>query len=414
MKSKNVMGYFLIFILLLLAIGSFVIHFTYKYTVRFDSYGGNKIKSIEVGNGKKIGKLEIPVKDGYEFLYWAVEGEKVDENYKVTSNVTLVAYYKGKENSKPEEKPEEIPEEIPEEKPEENVKTYKVTFDTDGGSKIAAKEVKENKVVSKPTNPTKDGYLFKEWQLDGKAYDFSAKVTKDITLKAIYVKDTRKTYIVTFDTDGGSKISTQSVKEGDTAKKPSNPTKSGYTFKEWQLNGKAYNFNTKVTSNVTLKAVYTKVVPKVSVTSVTLDKYSYSLNVGQKVTLKATVKPDNATNKTVSWSSSDKTKATVSNGVVTALKAGTVTITATADGKTAKSTITITEVLTYTYEIKDVPGSTTGQCYIYIKSSAGKYVAGSATVVYQNGASETIDIPASGYMWPSRSVISSIKNVKAK
>src|SRR5690606_33284751 len=55
--------------------------------------------------------------------------------------------------------------------------------------------------------------------------------------------------------------------------------------------------------------------------------------VGGTITLTATVLPANATNKTVTWSTSDQTVATVQNGVVTLLKEGSVTITATADGK---------------------------------------------------------------------------------
>ncbi|MBP3624605.1 MAG: Ig-like domain-containing protein, partial [Peptococcaceae bacterium] len=59
------------------------------------------------------------------------------------------------------------------------------------------------------------------------------------------------------------------------------------------------------------------------------------------VTLTATVLPENATNKTVTWTSSDETVATVADGVVTALKAGNVTITATADGKSATCEVTV-------------------------------------------------------------------------
>ncbi|GGI14461.1 hypothetical protein GCM10007377_11050 [Galliscardovia ingluviei] len=59
--------------------------------------------------------------------------------------------------------------------------------------------------------------------------------------------------------------------------------------------------------------------------------------------LNATVKPDNATNANVAWKSSDEAVATVSaTGLVTPLKAGTATITATADGKSANVTITVT------------------------------------------------------------------------
>ena len=79
------------------------------------------------------------------------------------------------------------------------------------------------------------------------------------------------------------------------------------------------------------------------VTSVTLDKTSASLKAGETVTLTATVNPDNATDKTVTWTTSDATVATVSNGVVIAKKAGTATITAKAGEKTATCAITVTE-----------------------------------------------------------------------
>ncbi|MGN1372722.1 MAG: Ig-like domain-containing protein, partial [Candidatus Coproplasma sp.] len=67
----------------------------------------------------------------------------------------------------------------------------------------------------------------------------------------------------------------------------------------------------------------------IAVESVTLDKDSASLKVGETDTLTATVSPVDADNKNIVWTSSDSTIATVVNGVVTAKKAGTVTITAT-------------------------------------------------------------------------------------
>ena len=77
------------------------------------------------------------------------------------------------------------------------------------------------------------------------------------------------------------------------------------------------------------------------VTSVTLDKPSATLKVGETVTLTATVKPDDATDKTVTWTTSDASVATVSNGVVTAKKIGTATITAKAGEKSATCAITV-------------------------------------------------------------------------
>lgn len=78
-------------------------------------------------------------------------------------------------------------------------------------------------------------------------------------------------------------------------------------------------------------------------TGVTLDKTSASVEVGKTVKLVATVVPDNAEDKTVTWASSDETKATVDKGNVTAVSEGEVTITAkTVNNKTATSTITVT------------------------------------------------------------------------
>ena len=62
---------------------------------------------------------------------------------------------------------------------------------------------------------------------------------------------------------------------------------------------------------------------------------------GDELTLTATVIPDNATNKNVTWSSSDSTVATVSNGKVRALKSGKVIITAKAEGGNKQATCEI-------------------------------------------------------------------------
>lgn len=86
-----------------------------------------------------------------------------------------------------------------------------------------------------------------------------------------------------------------------------------------------------------------------SVTDITLNKTEGTLAVGDTETLVATIAPAGATNKMVEWSSSDESVATVDeNGKVTALKAGTATITAKAlDGdKTATFTLTVKEAAT--------------------------------------------------------------------
>lgn len=84
--------------------------------------------------------------------------------------------------------------------------------------------------------------------------------------------------------------------------------------------------------------------PKVPVKSISISPSSPTVKEHGTLRLSATVKPDNATDKTVSWSSGDKLTATVtSDGTVTGIKQGTTSITATAnDGSKVSSTVTLT------------------------------------------------------------------------
>ena len=95
--------------------------------------------------------------------------------------------------------------------------------------------------------------------------------------------------------------------------------------------------------NTVSPAVVTVEAKTIKVTSVAVSPKTLNLEVGQTGTLTATVKPDNATNKTVTWTTSNEKVATVANGVVTAVGKGTATITAAADGKTAACKVTVKE-----------------------------------------------------------------------
>lgn len=81
----------------------------------------------------------------------------------------------------------------------------------------------------------------------------------------------------------------------------------------------------------------------VMVDSITLNDTSLSVKVGDTSTLEATISPENATYQNISWSSSDDDVATVENGVVTGISAGTATIFATADGKSATCSVTVVD-----------------------------------------------------------------------
>lgn len=100
----------------------------------------------------------------------------------------------------------------------------------------------------------------------------------------------------------------------------------------------------------------------VHVTGVTLNKNSTSLTVGGTEALTATVSPNNATNKSVTWSSSNTNIATVSNGTVTGVAGGTATITVTTtDGShTATCTVTVAAAQTQTLTITRSSFATSG------------------------------------------------------
>lgn len=79
----------------------------------------------------------------------------------------------------------------------------------------------------------------------------------------------------------------------------------------------------------------------VAVESVSLNKTEVSMAIGEEITLKATINPDNATKKEVTWISSNPEVVTVENGLVTAVAGGVATITAKADGKEATCTVKV-------------------------------------------------------------------------
>lgn len=315
-------------------------------------------------------------------------------------------------------------------------KTYKVRFDSAGGTSIETQSVKKDKTATKPTDPTREGYTFDNWYLDDKEFDFNTKITKDIKLVAKWitaVNGEETTFTVSFDSNGGSSVSAIKVTKDGLLTKPTAPTKEGYDFVSWQVNGKDFDFTTKVTGNIKLTAKWvasttkgtttskkttsttTKkittepVADKINVTSVELSKTSLSLKVGETATLTATIKPANATNKTASWNSSNKAVATVdSNGKITAIGAGTATITVSVDGKTATCVVKVEKVITYSVEWVEVSGSSIGQYTLYIKSSEGKHVAGTVEITSVSGNVSTKNIPASGTVF-IKSAISSAK-----
>lgn len=144
--------------------------------------------------------------------------------------------------------------------------THTVTFDTKGGSSVSEKTAAEGTTINSPAAPSKEGFLFGGWYKD-EAYktlwDFETDtVDTNITLFARWLA----AFTVTFDSQGGSQVDSQTVAEGGAAKKPNDPTKAGYLFKGWYQKGDDsalwdFEKNT-VAENLTLYAKWEELPPE--------------------------------------------------------------------------------------------------------------------------------------------------------
>ena len=115
---------------------------------------------------------------------------------------------------------------------------------------------------------TKSGTIGAQTQAEAKTVTgFTAQSFTQATIAAsgttVEIKYDRNTYTVTFDADGGSTVTTQTVRYGATATKPTAPTKEAttttrYTFAGWYNGDTEFDFATPITADITLKAKWTE------------------------------------------------------------------------------------------------------------------------------------------------------------
>ena len=137
---------------------------------------------------------------------------------------------------------------------ENNTNQFVVNFDSQGGSSVMYQYVLLGGQVKKPNNPIRAGYEFNMWLINGSPYNFSTPVSSSFTLVALWTSTSINEHIVTFDTQGGSSVSSQTVTSGEVVVKPTDPSKTDYAFNGWLLYSLPYDFSTPVTSDITLVA----------------------------------------------------------------------------------------------------------------------------------------------------------------
>ena len=227
---------------------------------------------------------------------------------------------------------------------------FYLTFNDEGTERKTS--YSKNELVAELPSPVKDGYTFQGWftQPNGAGTKLTTNyaMISDLTVYAYWTSNSSGiSYTVTFETDGGSAVTPQTVAANGTIDKPAEPTKSGYTFTGWYSDSECSNlvsFPYSVTGNVTLYAGWTLSANVVKVTGVKLAQSSHTFeNTGSTINLVPIVEPTNATNKSVTWASDNPIVATVNNGEITAVSEGTATITVTTDdgGYTATCSITV-------------------------------------------------------------------------
>ena len=195
--------------------------------------------------------------------------------------------------------------------------------------------------------PSRIGYTFAGWYGNP---EFSGDPVTDVPTGStvnltFYAAWTPNTYTVTFDANGGSVSQTSAVTVAGKLTSLPTPTYDGHNFLGWYTQkdgGDKVTTDTVFTVDSTIYAHW----QNIPVTDVTLDKESLTLQEKGSATLTATVEPADATNKNVTWESSDTSIATVdASGKVTALSAGTAMITV----KTAEGDFTDTCEVTVTH-----------------------------------------------------------------
>ena len=196
--------------------------------------------------------LPTPTRTGYSFSGWYTAssgGTKIGSggsSYKPTGNITVYAHW--------------------------SASSYTVTYNANGGSGAPSAQTKTHGVdlTLSSTKPTRTGYYFKNWNTasngSGTNYASGAKYTQNYSL-TLYAQWTPHTYTVTYKANGGSgEPAAQTKTYGvDLTLSSAKPSRTGYTFKNWNTNsggsGTTYASGGKYTANasVTLYAQWTPI-----------------------------------------------------------------------------------------------------------------------------------------------------------
>ena len=173
-------------------------------TVTFNSDGGSSVDSITFQEGSMIDPLPETTKAGNNFLGWFNGQEQLTTSKMIMNDTTYIAHWEER--------------------------TVTVTFNSDGGSSVSPRTIPEGSTISDLPTSTKLGYTLSAWKNGSNTLTTSTVINADITYTAEWAV---KNVTVTFNSDGGSSVSSQTVQEGSTINPLPTTTKSGNEFLGW-------------------------------------------------------------------------------------------------------------------------------------------------------------------------------------
>jgi uncharacterized repeat protein (TIGR02543 family) len=233
----------LILAFLFLALGIASCTGSEKINITFEENGGVEVQDMEISISSTSVQLPTPTREGYTFDGWYLDAA-LTQPFTLASLLTqsgaLTLYAKW----------------------DENVTSYTMTFESNGGSAVAAITQAAGTPVTAPTNPTKEGFTFGGWYSDSAlttAYTFGNMPAANITLyakwNAVIVNQT-----ISFEENGGSVVTDITAPVGSTVSAPTAPTKVGHSFGGWYSDTgltTAYTFTTMPATAITLYAKWT-------------------------------------------------------------------------------------------------------------------------------------------------------------
>lgn len=225
-----------------------------SYPVTYKDYNGQILKTQNVQKYNNASPPVNPTRTGYTFTGWSTNSNNI------TGARTITAQYQ--------------------------INYYTVRYLDYNNTVLKTQSVPYTSNAYPPSNPARVGYTFTGWNNNG------TNITANRDITAQYKINN---YNVSFNSMGGSAVSTQTVTYQAKVAKPVNPTRSNYKFMGWYTDATfktAYNFNSPIgANNFTLYARW-DAYPVINASNITIHDKQYSFDDWQKLKLQGVTSSD--------------------------------------------------------------------------------------------------------------------------